>query len=405
MKRLILVFILLLPLSVYSADKPRIIGGYDAPKTWESITSINYAGGYQYCGGTLIAPGWVLTAGHCVCEGDQPEDVELYVGEYNLAEPTGEYQAVEEFICHPGYNTEDDYVDIALIKISGESAKKPARLLASREPLAEPGAESTVIGWGNTSIPPETTYPDILKQVELPIVSNTVCNEVFSEDYDQDIIYSYEICAGFPEGGKDACQGDSGGPMFVRDHNGEYAQAGVVSWGNSCALEGYYGVYASVADNIEWIHSHVEGGFTVASDNTDRGNLHPAEITVTSENYGFAYVDNITLTGEGADNASLSFATDDTCGELPFALAAGESCGFLLRYSGGVEDGEDVILTVSKSGDPASVRTMDFTLSYEGEPENDSGGGGGGCSAGGGGLPLSLGLFGLLYIFRRRLLS
>jgi len=49
------------------------------------------------------------------------------------------------------------------------------------------------------------------------------------------------ICAGVPEGGKDACQGDSGGPLVV---GGQLV--GIVSWGLSCALPDYPGVYSNV---------------------------------------------------------------------------------------------------------------------------------------------------------------
>lgn len=57
------------------------------------------------------------------------------------------------------------------------------------------------------------------------------------------------ICAGFPEGGKDACQGDSGGPMI--DSNG--ILVGVVSWGINCADPQYPGVYGNVAVVKDWI--------------------------------------------------------------------------------------------------------------------------------------------------------
>ena len=50
------------------------------------------------------------------------------------------------------------------------------------------------------------------------------------------------ICAAVPGGGKDACQGDSGGPLVV---NG--VLVGIVSWGLSCALADYPGVYSNVA--------------------------------------------------------------------------------------------------------------------------------------------------------------
>merc|ERR1711956_134845 len=61
------------------------------------------------------------------------------------------------------------------------------------------------------------------------------------------------ICAGYPGvGGKDACQGDSGGP-FVCNDGGKAVIAGVVSWGNGCALADYPGVYARTTyDSSDW---------------------------------------------------------------------------------------------------------------------------------------------------------
>lgn len=59
------------------------------------------------------------------------------------------------------------------------------------------------------------------------------------------------ICAGVPEGGKDACSGDSGGPLTK---NGTLV--GIVSLGLVCALSGYPGVYTNVASVREWIRNN-----------------------------------------------------------------------------------------------------------------------------------------------------
>merc|ERR1719495_405076 len=65
------------------------------------------------------------------------------------------------------------------------------------------------------------------------------------------------ICAGYPGvGEKDACQGDSGGP-FVCNKGGKAVIAGVVSWGNQCALADYPGVYARTTYVLDWIKENM----------------------------------------------------------------------------------------------------------------------------------------------------
>lgn len=48
-------------------------------------------------------------------------------------------------------------------------------------------------------------------------------------------------------------QGDSGGPLACDDQ-----VAGIVSWGQGCAVAGYYGVYTDVAYYNSWIVEKIE---------------------------------------------------------------------------------------------------------------------------------------------------
>lgn len=77
----------------------------------------------------------------------------------------------------------------------------------------------------------------------MPIVGYTTC------DINYGNISTGMLCAGYMQtGGVDACQGDSGGPLVC----GNYL-AGIVSWGNSCALPGYPGIYTNVSYYNDWI--------------------------------------------------------------------------------------------------------------------------------------------------------
>ena len=112
-------------------------------------------------------------------------------------------------------------------------------------PCTEPsaGAVAVVSGWG--TLTPGGSLPSQLQAVEVYITPRVDCDNAYAA---YGGITERMICAGVPGGGKDACQGDSGGPLVV---NG--VLVGIVSWGLSCALADYPGVYSNVAPLSSWI--------------------------------------------------------------------------------------------------------------------------------------------------------
>ena len=76
-----------------------------------------------------------------------------------------------------------------------------------------------------------------LCSAEVPLTGDAECRRAYPE-YDG----STMVCAGVPEGGRDACAGDSGGPL-VSDGR----LIGVVSYGSGCGRAGSPGVYTRIS--------------------------------------------------------------------------------------------------------------------------------------------------------------
>ncbi|KAI4487326.1 hypothetical protein M0804_005475 [Polistes exclamans] len=229
----------------------RIVGGEDV-----DIEEVPYqvslqAYGFGFCGGSIIAKDWVLTAGHCII---YSADSMVVRAGTTTKSSGGSQHKVAEIIRHENYRTNMNGIpenDVALLRLA-----TPFELDAKRQPISlfdineesVPGVKATITGWGAVFQGGSTT--ENLKIVNIPMVSKVDCNEAYSSFGG---VPAGQICAAYPQGGKDACQGDSGGPLAI-----EGRLAGIVSWGNGCAKKGYPGVYTEVAAFRDWIDSKLK---------------------------------------------------------------------------------------------------------------------------------------------------
>ena len=236
-------------------SEPKIVGGRPTDTNkwpWAVAISEPRADGSlrQFCGGSVIGDRWVLTAAHCKVRFND----KLVIGRSNLTTSEGHVFNVRRVIEHCNYNPQGNDSDLALVELDpqpGVSLQSVA-LIDSGETPAQPGADATIVGWGRLQMGGSTS--DTLQEVTVPIQTNTQCEQGYPN-----AITNNMLCAGKVEGGQDSCQGDSGGPLVVKDANGEWQQAGVVSWGEGCALPNKFGVYSRVGRFLPWINATMNG--------------------------------------------------------------------------------------------------------------------------------------------------
>lgn len=233
----------------------KIIGGFYAKQgddPWQvGFVRSELSGPYRraFCGGSLIAPNWVVTAAHCVDLDTKPGDFYIVAGDVDLSK--GAAVRIANIYVHPNYLAKHHLNDIALVKLE-RPATAPARAIQVL-PLSKEQAAfkwrsiARVTGWGYLAEKGATVAD--LRTVDIPIYPNSLCNDQVSYD---GAISDDMVCAGLPEGTKDSCQGDSGGPLSVL-LEGQRQLAGVVSWGEGCGRPLKFGVYTRIAHYSSWL--------------------------------------------------------------------------------------------------------------------------------------------------------
>uniref|UniRef100_A0A8C5THK6 Transmembrane serine protease 4 n=1 Tax=Malurus cyaneus samueli TaxID=2593467 RepID=A0A8C5THK6_9PASS len=224
-----------------SVRTPRVLGGSPAAiEAWPWQVSLQYRKEH-ICGGSIIGPGWVLTAAHCF-------NWRVKAGS-ELLSGAATFAVEKVFLAEVTPASPKDN-DIALVKLRSpvhySDSTKPICLPYFDEELV-PGTPLWVIGWGYTE--EHGKLSERLQQAEVQLVDELSCNLAA---YHGDVT-DRMLCAGLPQGGVDTCQGDSGGPLLYS--GGHWQVVGIVSWGQGCGTPSTPGVYTSVRAYLDWIYA------------------------------------------------------------------------------------------------------------------------------------------------------
>lgn len=213
----------------------------------------------QFCGGAKIAPGWIVTAAHCL--NDNGIDIRtagyrVRLGMTDIRDGrVGASYRIVRVIQHPNYGRPNRYSnDIALIQFASDAETARARPAWIETIAIDPdppgtksygGKEAWFFGWGVTNNQRPSAE---LRYGKIKLQPDRGCQNPL-----------IALC-GRGEGvlGSTQCHGDSGGPLVV--HYGRVpVLVGLVSHNagrQTCGVNEKQGVYTRVAAARGWIEGY-----------------------------------------------------------------------------------------------------------------------------------------------------
>ncbi|XP_045388760.1 transmembrane protease serine 11C-like [Lemur catta] len=229
----------------------KVAGGLDAEEgEWPWQASLQWNSVHR-CGATLISNSWLITAAHCFVNDNDPKEWNVSFG-LLLSDPQTQ-RSIKDIIIHENYHYPAHDNDIAVVHLSSPvlyTSNIRRACLPEATYTFPPNSDVVVTGWG--TLKSDGTSPNILQKGLVKIIDNKICN---SREAYSGVITPGMLCAGYLEGRVDACQGDSGGPLVGANSKGIWFLAGIVSWGDECALPNKPGVYTRVTYYRDWIKS------------------------------------------------------------------------------------------------------------------------------------------------------
>ncbi|WED27760.1 serine protease [Vibrio sp. DW001] len=347
------------PISVASSISSFIYNGEETTTgtdgDWPSIASlyydaIDYSGTYGlYCGASILDNEHVLTAAHCLFDGNGSLNEEYLVytsvvpqmeNEQEFIDATVQIIRASEFYVHSDYDDtsyNDDTSwpnDIAVIKLvetmNISDADYITRATGTQSvEYRSIGEKFVAVGHGLT----ESGDEEELLQTTLTYNTANLCSF--------DNISESQLCMSGEENddtgvNNSTCSGDSGGPLYwYDDSNAKYVQAGITSYGwTSCynATTNDTSVFTEVSDYENWISEVLAGevtpDYTITGDQRDAYEINDDEtsepnstVSTTSSSGGSVPVGSLIFLALIALKRKIKVVADTNFDAMQYSIA------------------------------------------------------------------------------------
>lgn len=181
----------------------RIVGGSaTSPNEYPWVAGLSRQGRI-YCGAAVISSKHIITAAHCVNNFERNE-LRVYLGGHNISTDYTEIRSIKAIHQHEYFDIVSFDNDIAVLELD-----KAIKFGPKTQPACLPETQfedytnklTLIAGWGRTGEKEATSKG--LRSVIVPIWSQEKCGE---SGYGNKRLTDNMMCAGYPEGTKDACQ-------------------------------------------------------------------------------------------------------------------------------------------------------------------------------------------------------